>query len=116
MLLFPHGGIQGHAFALYALPHQITPLLPSVTQQQHGMGYWWEGSTSTAITPTSASDIVGQYNKIGGITSSAALILCGNVTANITNVEVLKVKDIAGTYSQVFIYSYTFHSIQAREY
>ena len=80
------------------------------------MGYWWEGSTSTAITPTSASDIVGQYNKIGGITSRAALILCGNVTANITNVEVLKVKDIAGTYSQVFIYSYTFHGIQAREY
>jgi len=28
------------------------------------MEYWWEGSTSTAIPPTPACDIVGQYNKI----------------------------------------------------
>ena len=32
------------------------------------MEYGWEGSTSTAIPPTSSSDIVGQHNKIGGIT------------------------------------------------
>ena len=42
-------------------------LLPSVTQQQHVMEYWWEGSASTAIPPTSASDAVGQHNKIEGI-------------------------------------------------
>jgi len=34
-------------------------LLPSVIQQQHVMEYWWEGSTSTAIPPTSTSDVVG---------------------------------------------------------
>jgi len=38
------------------------------------MGYWWEGSLSTAIPPTSASDIVGQHNKTGGITFRAAIV------------------------------------------
>ena len=38
------------------------------------MGYWWEGSALTAIPPTSASDVVGQHNKMGGITFGAALI------------------------------------------
>mgnify|MGYP001853016420 CR=1 FL=1 len=38
------------------------------------MEYWWEGSTSTAIPQTFTSDVVGQYNKIGGITFRAALI------------------------------------------
>ena len=33
---------------------QTAPLLPSVTQQLHVMEYWQEGSTSTAILPTSA--------------------------------------------------------------
>jgi len=37
------------------------------------MGYWWEGSTSTAIPPTSTS--VGQHNKIAGSTFGAALPL-----------------------------------------
>jgi len=37
------------------------------------MEYLWEGSTSTAIPPTSASAIVGQHHKIGGITFGAAL-------------------------------------------
>jgi len=31
-------------------------------------GILWEGSTSTAVLPSSASDIMGQLNKIGGIT------------------------------------------------
>jgi len=39
------------------------PLLPSVTQQQHVMGYWWDGSTCAAVTPTSSCDLVGQHNK-----------------------------------------------------
>jgi len=38
------------------------------------MEYWWEGSTSTAIPPTSASDAMSQRNKTGGITSRAALV------------------------------------------
>jgi len=38
------------------------------------MGYWWEGPASTAIPPTSASDVVGQHNKIGGIIYGAALV------------------------------------------
>ena len=71
---FQHGGIQFRTFASYALPSkmpfcQITPLLPSVTQQQHVMEYCQEGSTSAAILPTSTSDIMGHQNKIGGITS-----------------------------------------------
>jgi len=49
---FQHGGIQFHAFASYAT------LLPSVTQQQNVGEYWWEGSTSTAKPPTSASDMM----------------------------------------------------------
>jgi len=50
---------------------QTAPLLPSVTWQQNVMEYWWEGSTSTAIQPTSTSDVVCQNNKIGGITFRA---------------------------------------------
>jgi len=51
-----------------------TPLLPPVSQPQNVTEYWWEGSASTAIPPTLASDVVGQHNKIGGITFEAALI------------------------------------------
>ena len=74
-----HGEIQLHTFASYALPcHtafcQTASLLSSVAQQQNLMEYWRGGSTSTAISPTSASDIVGQHNKIGGINSGATLI------------------------------------------
>jgi len=52
---------------------QSAPLLPSVTWQQHVTGYWWQASASTAISPTSDSDSVGQDNKIG-VTFKAALI------------------------------------------
>ena len=58
---FAHGGIQFHIRTSYETPlHQTVPLLPSVTQQQHVMEYWWEGSTSAAVPPTSASNVVGQ--------------------------------------------------------
>ena len=40
------------------------------------MEYCWEDSTSIAIPP-SASDIMGQHNKIGGITYGAALVFKG---------------------------------------
>ena len=36
---------------------------------------WWEGSTPTAISPTSTSDIMGQHNEVGDITFGAALTL-----------------------------------------
>ena len=49
------------------------PLLPSFAQQKNVMEYWQEGSTPTAVPPTSASDIVGQHHKIEGITFGAAL-------------------------------------------
>jgi len=44
---FPREGIQFHIFASYVLLCQTSfcqtaPLLPSVTQQQHGIHYWWE--------------------------------------------------------------------------
>ena len=59
---------------------QTAPLLPSVTWQQNVTGYWWKGSTSTAIPPTSTSDIVSQRNKTRGITLGA-FVVC-----NIVNV------------------------------
>ena len=67
--IFLRGGIQWHTIASFVLPCQMpfcqtAPLLPSVAQQQHVTEYWWEGSTSIAIPPTSASDVVGQHNKI----------------------------------------------------
>jgi len=51
-----------HIFALYVFPCpmpfcQAAPLLSLVACQQYVMEYWWEGSASTAIPPTSASDI-----------------------------------------------------------
>ena len=53
---------------------QTAPLLPSVAQQQNVMEYCQESSVSTAIPPISTSDIMGQHNKIEGITFRAALI------------------------------------------
>ena len=44
------------------------------------MEYWWEGFTSTATPPTPAPGVVGQHNKIGGITFRTALI-CNIVNA-----------------------------------
>ena len=41
--------------------------------------YWWEGSTSTATSPTSVTDVAGQQNKTGGITFGVALIFSGLV-------------------------------------
>ena len=53
------------------------------------MGYWWEGSTSTAIPPTFTSDVVGQHNKIGGNIFRAALaqILCESLTSDVREME-----------------------------
>jgi len=76
---FLHEEIKFHALTSYALSCQMlfcqTAPLPSVTQQQLIMEYWWEGSVSTAILPTSASNIMGQHNKIGGITFGAAFVV-----------------------------------------
>ena len=36
--------------------------------------YGWEGSAFTLTPPSSASDIAGQHNEIGGIIFRAALI------------------------------------------
>ena len=70
--LFPHGGILFHTFVLYALPYQMpfcrtALLLPSVSWQQHVVGYCWAGSTSTAIPPASASEDMRQHIEMGGI-------------------------------------------------
>ena len=76
---FSHRGIQCHTFAWYALPCQMplcqtAPLQPSVMQHQHVMEYWWEGSASTAIPPTSASEDIGWCYKTEGITFEAAFV------------------------------------------
>jgi len=38
------------------------------------MGYWWEGSASTVTPPTFTLDVVGQYNKVEGVTLGAVII------------------------------------------
>lgn len=53
---------------------QTAPMLPSFTQEQNVMEYHWEALTSTAISPTSSSDIAVQHNKIGSIQCGAALV------------------------------------------
>jgi len=35
---------------------------------------WWEGSVSTAVSPTPTFDIMGQHHKTGRIAFGAALI------------------------------------------
>lgn len=59
-------------FPCAPLPHRhlcvrhlchTAPLLPSVAGQQCVVRYWREGSTPTAVPPTSSSDIVGQQIK-----------------------------------------------------
>lgn len=42
-----------------------------ITPSKKKMSYWQEASTSTAMPSISAADIVGQFNKMGGITSGA---------------------------------------------
>ena len=54
---------------------QTAPLLSSVARQQNLTEYWREGSTSTAISPTSASVVVGQHNKIGVINFGATFVV-----------------------------------------
>lgn len=38
------------------------------------MECWWEGSTSTAMPPMSASELMDQQYKLGDTTSRAALV------------------------------------------
>lgn len=61
------------------------PLLLYVTRQQNLREYWREGSTSTARTPTSASDSVGQHTEIG-VTCRRAEALLQVLTAAMKNV------------------------------
>jgi len=75
---FLNGGIQWRTFSSWALPCQMplcqtAPLLPSVTWQQHVMGYWQEASTSSAIWSAYASGVVGEH-KLRGIAFEAAFI------------------------------------------
>jgi len=84
-IFFQHRGIQSHTFASYALPCQTpfcqtTPLLSSVARQQNLTEYWREGSTCTAICPTSASDVVGQHNKIAVINFGSTLVVQSHMT------------------------------------
>lgn len=65
---FLHGGIWWPTFASYSLPHQhhffqTALLLHQPQEKENVMQYWWEGANSTSIPPTSAPDVVEQYNK-----------------------------------------------------
>lgn len=65
---------QFYTFALSALPYQIAPLLLSVSRQQNTMEHGWGGSVSTAVLPTSASDLMCQQNKVRDVMFGADLI------------------------------------------
>ena len=76
---FLYGEIQFHVFASSTLPCQMpfcqtALLLPPVAQQQNVTEYWWEGSASTVLPSTPASDVMGQQNETGGITFRAAFV------------------------------------------
>jgi len=92
---FPHEGIQLHVFTSYALPCQLpfcqtAPLLPPVAQQQTVTEYSWDGSTSTVVLPTPASDVMGWHHKIGGSTFGASLTLWMHwINKNLKNVPEL---------------------------
>ena len=75
-LLHTHFHIRHHFVRLLLCCHLLQQNATSVIcWQQNVTEYWCEGSISTAIPPTSASDTVGQHNKMGGITSRSAFIL-----------------------------------------
>lgn len=58
-------GIKFHTFTSYALPFQTTPLPSFITRQLHIASYCLGSSTSTAISPTSTPDLVGQHKTEG---------------------------------------------------
>jgi hypothetical protein len=58
---------------------QTAPLLSSVVRQQNLTEYWREGSTSTAISPTSASDVVGPHTKLGVLKFGATVVIIAKV-------------------------------------
>jgi hypothetical protein len=59
-----------HALLCQTPFYQTAPLLLYVGQQQN-LNYWQEFSTSTAIPPAFASNVMDQKSKIGGITFTA---------------------------------------------
>lgn len=72
---FPHKEIKWYTTLPCQIPLcQNVPLLPLVWQQQNVMQYCQEGSASTTIIPTSASDVMRQHSEITGITFQVAFI------------------------------------------
>jgi len=51
-------------------------LLPSVPWQQNLIKHYLKCSFATALPPVLKSDVVGQHNKIGGITFGADQVHC----------------------------------------
>ena len=66
--------IAAHALPCQAPFCQTATLLSSAAWQQNVTECCWEGLASTAIPPTTASDIVVRPRKIGSITFRAAVI------------------------------------------
>jgi hypothetical protein len=76
---YPHGGTQRHTSTSSPLlmSDAILSDCPSAAICRTATkltNYWRKGSTSTAITPASASEVAGQHNKIQGITFGAPLV------------------------------------------
>ena len=88
---FLNGGIQWHTFASWAPPCQMplcqtAPLLPSVTQQQNVTGILvGRFGLCCLFHQHLPLDVMGQQNKIGGITFRMTYIFQKSETANDAN-------------------------------
>ena len=79
---FQHRGVLWHTFASYSLPCQMPFCQDCPSAAICCAATKWNGIliasfkllATTALAPTSASDVVGQHNIMGGITFRAALM------------------------------------------
>jgi len=71
---FPHGGIRFHPFASYELPCQIRSVrLPLCCHLSHSYNMSWHtGGKVQPLLPFYQHDIMGQHNRMEGITFRAA--------------------------------------------
>jgi len=88
----------------------LCQILPFTAQHQNVMEYWQDGSVSTAIPPTSASDVIGWQNKIGGINFSVALIYNEDTSSNLM-LHIQNVHHLCPIKSNLFFLDFCFITV-----
>ena len=63
--------------------------------------YWCEGATSTAIPPTSTSNVVSQHNKIGRIAFGLFPLICNLLFLFFPNQDMMLLSFLIGWYLDV---------------